>query len=472
MVKQEGKGGDHISAQKRHDWAEEEFGEAQLGDKRLTKRLVQLARQRATKPNASIAESCGGAAGTRAAYRFYDNRKMDLEQIQEPHRKAMIKRMAQQRVVLAVQDTTEVDLTSHPHTAGVGYLHDLEHSGYLLHTTLMVTPQREPLGVMQQQVWVRDPATFGKKKTRKERPTAEKESQKWLTSLQELSEIQVELPSTLLVSVGDSEADVYAFFAEADRLGQNFLVRAAYDRLVENEDERHLWSHLEQLPSAGTLAVPLPRQAGRPARTATLSIRFARVSLKVPLREQDRVEQATLTAWALLVREEAPPAGVEELIEWKLLTNIPTDSFEQAQERVEWYSCRWVVEMFHRVLKSGCRIEERQFDDLENIQRFLAVDSIVAWRVLYVTLFSREAPDLPCDVLLEAYEWQALYGFVHKTNRTPTETPTLAEAIRWIARLGGFVASSKHNPGTTVLWRGFSRLTDISQAWLAFRPDP
>ncbi len=394
-----------------------------------------------------------------------------MEQIHEPHRKATVKRLAKCRVVLAVQDTTQVDLTDHPHTAGMGYLQDQDHTGFLLHTTLMVTPQREPLGVLQQQVIVRDPAEWGKSQRRSKLPITEKESQRWLTSLQAMAAMQAELPETHLVSVGDSEADIYALYAEAERLKQSFLMRACRDRIIENEAERHLWQHLEQQPVSGTLAVAVPRQGNRPARTALLSIRCAQVALRVPPLEKARLPQQELTAWAILVREETPPADGEEPIEWKLLTNVPTRTFEQAAERVEWYSCRWVVEMFHKVLKSGCRLEERQFDDLENIQRFLAIDSIVAWHVLYVTLISRQAPHLPCEALFETYEWQALYCFVHKTRQPPEKVPTLSEAVAWVARLGGFIASRKHQPGTTVLWRGFSRLTDISQAWLVFHPD-
>ena len=458
--------------QQKQNWAEEEFGNAELGDQRLTKRLIELAQQRGAKPNASIAESCGGWSGTQAAYRFYDNPQVTMEQIQASHRKSTVKRLAQHALVLAVQDTTQVDLTNHPHTSGVGYLQDLKHSGFLLHTTLMVTAQREPLGLIQQQVWVRDPADYGKRHRRHELPTSAKESQKWLNSLTALSEVQKEVPQTQLVSVGDSEADMYALFAEAAQLDQPFLIRACRDRLILNEEERHLWQYLEQLPVAGTLEVAIPRQAERPARVAKVSIRFAKVDLKVPFREKERLIAQDLTAWAILAREETPSADIAEPIEWRLLTNVPTASFDQACERVHWYSCRWVVEMFHRVLKSGCRLEERQFDDLENIQRFLAVDSVVAWRVLYLTLLSREAPDLPCEALLETYEWQALYCFVHKTTRLPAQTPTLSEVITWIARLGGFTASSKHLPGSTVVWRGLHRLTDIAQAWLAFRSDP
>jgi len=442
-----------------------------LGDQRLNHRLVALAQQRGAMPTASIAQSCGGLAGTRAAYRFYDHEGITLDQIQRPHRQATLRRLVGHPVVLAVQDTTQVNLTHHPHTAGMGYLQDRQHQGYLVHTTLMVTPQRVPLGILHQRVWVRDPAEFGKRHQRHQRATSEKESQKWLDGMSAVQAIQADIPDTLLVNVGDSEADIYALFAQAAQSHQAFLVRACRDRLILNETERHLWQALEQQPVLGSLAVAVPRQANRPARTATVSIRLRQVALKVPVREKDRLEPAALTGWAIVAREEQPPAGVEA-IEWKLLTNVPTPDFAAACERVCWYSCRWVVEMFHRVLKSGCRLEERQFDDLENIQRFLAVDSVVAWHVLYATLFSREAPQWSCEVLLEPHEWQALYGFTHHTHHPPPQVPTLAEATRWIARLGGFTGSSTVQPGTTVMWRGFSRLTDIAQTWSLFHETP
>lgn len=394
-----------------------------------------------------------------------------MEQILDPHCQATRERMRGQAVVLAIQDTTQMNLTDHPHTEGLGYLNDLEHRGYFLHSTLMVTPQRTPLGLIQQQVWVRDPAEFGKRHQRHKRETKEKESQKWLTSLEAVASLQKELPETQLVSVGDSEADIYALFAEASRLEQAFLVRACRDRLTLNAEEHHLWQQVAQQPAAGTLEVVMPRQEDRPMRTATLTIRFIQVTLKAPDREAERMALPELTAWAIWACEETPPTDAKP-IEWKLLTNVPTDDFAQACVRIQWYSCRWVVEMFHRVLKSGCRIEERQFDDFDNIQRFLAVDSVVAWRVLYLTLLSREVPQMNCSALLEAYEWQALYCFVHKTKQFPTQVPTLAEVVHWIGQLGGFTASRKHQPGTTVIWRGLSRLTDIAQAWLVFHPDP
>jgi hypothetical protein len=428
--------------------------------------LVHLATQRGASPNASIAQS-QGVAGARAAYRFYDNEEVHMEQILEPHLHATVERLKEHGVVLAVQDTTEVNLSHHPHTAGLGYLNDLDHHGYYLHTTLMVTPQRVPLGIIQEQIRVRDEADYGKKHKRHERETKDKESQKWLDSIAAVAEVQKEVPETQLVSVGDSEADVYALYAEASSLKQAFLVRACRDRIILSTEERHLWLHLKQQLAAGSMDVAIPAQDKRPARTATLTVRFVAVELKVPDREVKRVSVSKVTAWAIWVKEETPPAGVKA-IEWKLITNVPTDDFAQACLRVAWYSCRWVIEMFHRVLKSGCLIEKRQFDDMENIQRFLAVDSVVAWRVLYLSLLSREIPTMSCSSILEAFEWQALYCFVHKTQEFPAKPPTLQEVVRWISQLGGFTASKSHLPGTTVIWQGLQRLGDISQAWLLF----
>lgn len=451
------------------NWAEEEFRHANLGDERLNRRLIHLAWQRGQAPHASISQSSQDLAGTRAAYRFYDNEKVTMETILEPHRQATIQRMQAYPVVLAVQDTTQVDLTQHPHTQGTGYLQDLTHTGFLLHTTLMVAPNRQPLGLIQQQMWIREPQDFGKRHTRHERPTSDKESQKWLTSLQATAEIQGQLPNTQLISVGDSEADLYALFREAEERQAFFLIRACRDRLMEDDQEKHLWKNLESQPVSGFLNVAVPRQGERPARTAKLVIRFAPVTLLAPQREAKN-GLPSVACWAILACEETQPKDGEP-IEWRLITNVPTDTFEQAGERVEWYSNRWVVEMFHRVLKSGCRIEERQFDDLENTKRFLGVDSIVAWRVLFLTLTGRENPAMSCEAVFEAHEWQALYRFLHKKKLPSDQPPTLGEMTRWIARLGGFTGSKKTQPGTTVMWQGLQRLSDISQAWLIFHGD-
>jgi hypothetical protein len=447
-------------------WAEQEFGNADLGDSRRTQRLIQLAEQRGNQPNASITQSCGSNAAAKAAYRFYENEAISMPAILSSHEQATERRMSQESVVLAVQDTTQLDYSNHPATEGLGTLHKKEQRGMLMHTTLAVTPERVPLGIIHQQIWTRPVEEYGKKHKRKQLPIQEKESQKWLTSLEATCQMQKRLPNTRIVSVGDREADVYELFALSHQLSQDVLVRAAWDRKVDHP-ENYLWSFLESQPVAGQLTVTVPRKGKQPARQAELSIRYAKVTLHPPWRPKP-VELAPVTIWAVLAYEDHPPDGVEA-ISWLLLTSTPVNSFQEACQRIRWYTCRWLIEIYHKILKSGCRVEERQFDTAENIKRYLALNNVVAWRVLYLTMVGRETPHIPCTAILEVNEWQALYCFIHRTSKPPDDPPTLRQATRWIAQLGGFLGrKGDGDPGVTVLWRGLQRLHDIVDTWTIF----
>lgn len=450
-------------------WAENEFGRAQLGDTRRTRRLVKLSTQRAQQPSASFPQSCDTPADLKAAYRFLVQEDIQREQILASHIAATQERMQAEGVVLAAQDTTKVDYTHHPSKQGLGYLQNLQHRGLFLHSTLAITPSRVPLGLIDQQIWVREDKDFGKRHQRKALPIEEKESDKWLKSLKRTAVLQQQIADTLVVSVGDSEADVYDLLHLAWQLEQAVLVRACRNRSVAHEEGR-LWAYMQSQPVGGTLEVEVPRQADRAAYTAELEVRWAAVTIKPP--QYRRTEQLPeLQIWAVYIQETAASAGEDKPISWLLLTNVTVENYEQACERVHWYTCRWMVEMFHKVLKSGCRIEERQFGDYETISRYLAVDSVVAWRVLYLTLVSRQLPDVACTAVLEAHEWQALYCFTHKVNVPPEEPPSLQEAMLWIAKLGGFLGrKGDGEPGMVVVWRGLQRLSDITASWLIFHP--
>ncbi len=431
--------------------------------------MVKLAQKRAEKPNAAISESCGSKAATKAAYRLLDNEDVKAEAIQAGHKTATVGRSKGEKIILAIQDTTQLDYTAHRATKGLGYLQDLKHQGMLVHTTLAVNPGRVVMGVIQQQMWIRPIEDYGKRHKRCERKIEEKESNKWLVSLEAAHELQRELPDTLVVSVGDSEADVYDLFLKAKALSQNLLVRASWNRNVEHE-EKHLWERVANQPISGEITIEIPRRTGKKARKADLTVRHDLVTIKPP-RSRRAEKLGNIQIWAVLICEEAPPEG-EEAIEWLLLTTVAVESFEDACERISWYTCRWIIETYHKVLKSGCRVEERQFADLENLQRYLALDAIVAWRVLYLTMVGRESPDLPCTIILEIHEWQALYGFIHKTNQMPQTTPTIRQATLWIAQLGGFLGrKADGNPGPIVIWRGLHNLSYIVESWLIFHPE-
>lgn len=437
-----------------------------MGDPRRTRRLIAIATARAQRPSVSLPQSVDHKAGLKAMYKFCDSEHVSRDAILQSHFQATARRVATERVVLAVQDPTYVDYSHHPATQGLGILTDEPQRGVLLHTTLMVTPNRVPLGLIDQPVIYRDPAEFGKKHRRKQRPIEEKESRQWLDSRRATAPLQATCADTHLVSVGDREADVYDVFVLSRELQQDVRVRAAWNRAVDHE-ERYLWDRLEQSPVAGTVTVTVPRQGTQPSRTATLTVQFAAVTLTPP-RQRAQEHLPTLPVSAVLARERAPPAGVKP-IEWLLLTTVPVVTLAEACERIQWYSCRWVIEIYHKILKSGCRIETRQLETAARLERYLAIDSVVAWRVLGLTFQSRETPELSCEAFLDRDAWQALACYMNHTLTPPQQPPTLKQAARWIAQLGGFLGrKGDADPGVTVMWRGLQRLYDLVAMWRLF----
>jgi hypothetical protein len=451
------------------NWAVTEFADADLGDLRRTQRLVHLAHTLAQNPGATLPEACGSSAMLKAAYRFFDNDDIEPSDIVQSHIEATYGRLHHVPVVLAVQDTTEADWTSLRATEGLGPLGCRTCQGLLVHTTLAITPERVPLGLLAQQVWARDPNDVGKRARRKQLPISEKESQKWLHSLDAVITARECCPHTHLVSVGDREADVYDFLALERPPGVDVLIRAAWDRCVSTP-ERYVWATLEAQPVVSDLLIDVPRRGVQPARQAVLSLRYCRLTLPPP-RHRKREGLPAVALWAVLVREREPPLDTEP-IEWLLLTTVAVGSVEDAVERVQWYSCRWGIEVWHRILKSGCRLEARQFATAERLHRCLSLYSVLAWRIFYATMLARAVPEVPCSVLLEPEEWQALYCAIHRVAQPPPEPPTLGQAVQWIAQLGGFVGRRRRDrPGAEVLWRGFQHLGDLTTMYSIMRPN-
>lgn len=450
------------------DWIATEFGTADLGDARRTQRLLRLMEQVAARPGASLPEACGSRGQLKAAYRFFANAAIAPEELWASHIAATYERAAVVPVVLAVQDTTELDWGPKSATAGLGPLGAPSHQGLLVHTTVAFTPERVPLGIVAQAVWARDPWTVGQRGTCKQRSIAEKESYKWLASLEAVNQARQACPQTHWVSVGDREADVYDLFVAERPAGVDLLGRAAWDRRVEHP-EQYLWATVSAWSVAATLTVHVPRHEGQPARQAVVSVRFGPVTLRPP-RHRQAEHLPGVTVWAVSVLEEYPPAGVEPL-EWLLLTTWAARTVDEAVERVEWYGVRFGIEVWHKVLKSGCRIEARQLETADRLQRCLPLYSVIAWRILYATMVSRTLPELPCTVLLALEEWQALYCAIHHTPTPPPTPPTLRQAVHWIARLGGFLERrSDGEPGATVLWKGFQHLADLTTMYCIMRP--
>ena len=452
------------------NWAVTEFADAELGDPRRTQRVIELATALAQHPTAHLPEACGDGAMLKAAYRFFSNDAIEPQDVLHSHIEATYSRLCQAPLVLAVQDTTEIDWTGHPATQGLGPLGHTACQGLHVHSTLAVTPERVPLGLLAQQVWARDPDDVGKRARRKQVPISQKESQKWLASLEAVFSARAECPTTRFVSVGDREADVYDVLAAARPEGVELVLRASWDRCV-NAPERYVWATVEAQPVVEQLRLQVPRRGPQPSREATLALRWWLLTL-CPPRHRKREGLPEVSLWAVQVCEIDPPTNVEP-IEWLLLTTVAVQTVADAIERVAWYACRWGIEVWHRILKSGCRIEARQLATAERLQRCLTLYSVIAWRVFYATMLARAVPEMPCSVLLEIEEWQALYCAIHHCPTPPEEPPTLGEAVRWIAQLGGLVGRRRRDqPGAETLWRGFQHLSDLTRMYCIMRPAP
>lgn len=455
------------------EWSEEEFGRVPFFDERLKQRLFLLAADFFAQPGELIPQVCeGSAAKTKAAYRFFSNPQVDMPTLLRPHIESTLERIRSYPVILAVQDTTTLNYTAHP-AEGVGPINTTaDHAvGLILHDTMAFTREGTPLGLLNVQCWARDPEEAGKRERRHELRIEEKESFKWLVSYRAVAEAQKLCPDTVLISVADREADIYELFHEAvqDSQGPRLLIRAerSRKRRVEPENEgeekqkQALWSRMESEPIGGMLQVAVPRRDSRPARNAKLEVRWAQVMLTPPT----RVKAPPLTVWAVYAREIDAPVGVKEPLDWMLLTTVRTGSFEEACQRLRWYCRRWGIEVYHRTMKSGCRIQDRRLDDADSLEACLAIDLVVAWRVHWLTQVGREKPDTPSDQILKEEEWRVLSAWA--TGTTAQSAPRAQEATRWIGKLGGWLARGKQDyPGTTCMWRGLLRLQNMAQGYL------
>jgi hypothetical protein len=448
-------------------WAHEEFGRVRFFDGRLKDRLYRIAEDFHGCPQGSLPEACASKAGTIGAYRFFANPKVSMDVLLTGHVEATIQRIRQHPIVLVPQDTTTLNYTTHPIQQGLGPIGTRRDKamGLLLHDTMAFSEQGTPLGLVDAQCWARDPKDRGKRNRRKRVPIEQKESRKWLRSFRKVAEIQKVCPDTKLISIGDRESDVYELFLEAriDPNGPGLLVRMnrSAGRKVSGIP---LWDFMSSRPVDGTLALHIPHSGTRKARDSVLDVRFAEVELQPPKRLKSC---GPIRAWAVYVREQAEYAIDSTPIEWMLLTTVEVTPLEHARRIVQWYARRWGIEVYHRTLKSGCRILDRHLDPDAGLKACVGIDMVVAWRVFHLTMLSREAPDAPCTVFFTDDEWQALCIYTSRNPVPPKQPPSLVQATRMVGAMGGHLGRNGDGPpGTQSLWRGLQRLEPATEMYV------
>ena len=422
-------------------WAAQEFEGLELGDARRTQRLIKLVDDLSAQPTGSIPLACGGWPETKAAYRLLDNPAVEWREILDVHTARTVERMAGQLVVLCLQDTTELDFTSQPGIAGLGRLSYEAQHGLYVHPTLAVTPAGVALGVLDAWMWARKP---------KDQPDV-KESTRWVEGYAIVADLAETLPDTRLVYVADREGDLRALIDAAARRGTpaDWLIRSRHNRKTTTGEK--LWDRLARSAPLGEVEFTLPAAPDRPARLVRQTLYRAVVTLPA------HHGQPAVTVTAILAREEHPPAG-EKAIEWRLLTNRTAETLEQVVELIDWYRRRWLVEIFFRIWKAGCRVEALQLATLERLERALVLYLIIAWRILHLVTWGRDCPNLPCGVVFDPEEWQAAWIVAYRA-KPPETPPSLGQMVRLIAGFGGFLGR-KHDghPGPKAIWEGMQKV--------------
>lgn len=450
------------------NWSKEEFKTINFGDKRIDKRFQKVSEELSLAPSSPINQACGGWGDTKAAYRLFDNKKVKKELIFEEHQKLTQERIKSHNIVLAIQDTTYLNYTNHEKKEGIGPIGTKEQDikGLIMHSTLAETVNGVPLGLLCQDIWARsEKEEKVQKKKKKDIPIEEKESSKWLKSLEETEKLKV--PGTTFITICDREADIYEFFVKARDLDNKIIVRATQNRKLSGEID-NLWEFLEKQPVKGTKEVKVSGKKKEENRTAILEVRYATVTISPPknLKASEKKKLGTITVDAVLAKEVNAPDKVEPL-EWLLLTNLSVKTYEDAIQILAWYERRWDIELYHKILKSGCKIEDCRLQTTDRLIPYITLQSIIGWRLLWMTRINREQPNAPCTVILDKHEWEALFIKTQSSTKLPEKIPTVREAIRWIGQLGGFLARKRDKePGITAIWRGWKRLNDMASMWL------
>lgn len=471
-------------------WAREETQDADLNDERLNERLTAVLAALGERPMASIPAACGGYNEMMAAYRFFNNDKVTFEKVLAPHRTQTLRRIAEQPVVLLVQDTTELDLTRpQQQVTGTGHLDGSSRRGALLHPLFAFTPDGTPLGTCWATTWTREePSSETRREKQKRRritPVAEKESQRWIDGLRQARAVADEVPEVTCVCIADSEADIYELFCEPQgEQPVQWLIRAGQDRSVQPEADDEpatRWrAAVEAQPALLAKEITVrgrqsliagetrARRQPRENRRAQVEVRATTVTLNGVRRPGGKLP--AVTANVVQVREVEPPAD-DVPVEWLLVTTLPIKTAEDVRRIVEYYATRFMIEVLFRVLKSGCRVEERRFEHLDRLLPCVALYLIVAWRTLLVCRLGRSHPELNCEAVFEPSEWKAVW-MVTKRTRPPRQPPKLQEFVPLVAQLGGYLNTPGRSdpPGPQTVWLGLQRMYDLALAWETFGP--
>lgn len=450
-------------------WSTLEFSMSPLGHKDRVDRLIRSAMLLALAPQVSVlAAFHGHAADAKAWYRFIESKfeEVSFENILKGHEYTTYRRMMSEKTVLIIQDETSFNYTSKPQIEGLGSISknqtESESKGFFLHSSLAITPEGTPLGFVNATCYTRP---FKNQRKKGQLSAKERESYHWISHAQYINEIGKYMPDTKLITVCDRGADIALLLYEVYDMDYcNIVVRAKNDRRIPGE-ARKLFKILRNTEEAGTITIEVPRKSARPklsgkekvkkreARKANLRVAYRKVKISPP---PERKGQDPIEITAIIAEEINPPKG-QKAVKWNLLTTLKVESFEEAVEVIKIYVKRWPIEEFHRVLKSGCKVEQLNYANFDRIKRVLAIYMVISWRIMLLLNLGREIPDLEPEVVYNDLEIKILSQFFKKEKKR--KLTNLREANVLISKLGGYLdRNGDTRPGYEDFGKGYSML--------------
>jgi hypothetical protein len=439
-------------------WAVKTFGAVECGDPRRTDRLIKVASALASNPSASLPCAQETWGETLGAYRLLDNPAISYEEIISPHWSQTYHEATQCPRTLLLGDTTEMDFSTHKAVKGLAPIgNSREDLGFSLHTVLAMNPQTQQLlGCLTQEPFLRKLVPKGETKT--QRKKRERESQVWERSVKQIGRVP---PNCQWIYVGDSGSDIYTFWQTCEDLGYDFAVRVAQDRVIEispddapeDGEGNYLKTLARALPATSAHFLHIPAHEHQPKRKVFLQMSFQKVRVQPPL-HGDSLRKTDLTAWVVRVWETHPPQGQEPL-EWILLTTVPILCPADAWEVVQWYRWRWLLEDFHKALKTGCRMELRYLQNVEALWKLLAIFTPIALRLLLLRQTAQQAEETPA---VEVVSQEVIRIVIHLDKRH-RDIVTAKQLWHAVARLGGYLDRTGDGPpGWQTLWKGWMRV--------------
>jgi Transposase DNA-binding/Transposase Tn5 dimerisation domain len=446
-------------------WIQEEFQALSLGDKRLDNRFMSMLAQRIETPASSIPKSAmGDRAEMKASYRFLGNDSVDAKDMIAPHLASTLARCSAFEYVVVPHDTTNINQSSS--SLDLGHIDNGTTNGVMMHSAMAISPEGVTQGLVYQKIWGRDRAKHGQSNDSGKRPYKERESYKWEEGVE--GSIK-SLGSQRAIHVFDREADIHELLSMPRPANHQFIVRARHLRTTI--EGAKVPEKLRAQPEACRFTLPLARGEDRLPKPVEIAVRFCTVEIKPPGGRKG----ALLKMGAVLAEEVVADDGsgnpAVQPVCWVLYTDIPLENAAQARWVVLLYTYRWLIERFHFTLKSGCAVEKSQLrTSFEQVQRAITLLCIVAWRIMFITYTARIDPEVPADVYLERDEWEALFSWKYKTFDIPNEPPSIGEAVRWIAMMGGYLGRNNDGPpGMKTFWQGYLMLVEKAKDWRRFK---